>query len=411
LDYFYKMKLTHIVPRFWPQFDGLGDYARLLGDCLLAKHDIKSRYIVGDPAWPGNGSPILTQHEVCAVPAQAATDLLRVLRDSEIIVLHYVGYGYHARGVPFWINLAMRQWRESDSGRRLVVVFHELWASGPPWKSECYLGLLQRKLVSELHRMADLSITSGQLGMQRLNAIQRRRTLLHPVPSGISIAAAADRTWAKAGAPVTLALFGMPVQRELSLRKHLRLVNALERNGLLARVNVIGKGAKSGYTPSDEVRLLRKMIPWRKIHVVPDASPEEVGRVLSESDLMLSFYPSRWIAKSGSVMAALANGAVPVLREGKDLVLLKDGVEVLVCGNEKTSIANIIESVRQGELARIGAAGREWYLRTADWPILGARLAETLHSIVADKYLNAPQTKAKDATSPGFTGAQISNEN
>ena len=373
------MKLIHIVPRFRPQFDGLGDYARLLGDYLLSDHGIESRYLVGDPEWPGLAQEH-SDHDVSAVTRRDAASLAAQVEDSEIVVLHYVGYGYQSRGIPFWINEGIRRWLGGDAARKLIVVFHELWASGPPWKSECYLGFIQRRLVSDLYRMADLSIVSGPLAQRSLEAFGCRRIMLHYVPSGISNDEAERRSWASR-CNIKVALFGMLSQRELSLRSHAHLLMALESADLLGGVNVIGQGARDGDSPSREVRALRNIIPRSKIHVLPDATSEEIGRMLASSDIMLSFYPSRWLGKSGSVMAALANGVVPILREGVDLSFLRDGVEVIVCSGDQVSIDKTISLIRSGALERMGRDGRGWYLRQVDWPILANRLSRALFAL------------------------------
>lgn len=379
------MKVTHIVPRFSPQFDGLGDYARLLGDHLQRDHGVANRYVVGDPHWTeeARSAARVFTHDVFAVTRQRADALLALIEEASIVVLHYVGYGYQSRGVPFWINRALSQWKSLGAPRYLFVVFHELWASGPPWKSECYLGFIQRRLVAELHRMADASLTSGALGLRRLKAIRDHRMIIHPVPSGISSESVPTRSWHRAGEPVTLALFGLPSQRELSARAHQNLVAQLERDGLLAGVNVIGKSARGGSHPSRDVAILGRVIDLAKVHLVADASSELAGRTLSESDLLLSFYPSRWLGKSGSVMAGLANGVVPVLPEGRDLEALGLRDEVFVCGSERASYEPLLAGIREGGIARAGQAARRWYVANSDWPVLAEKVMTTLRSFQA----------------------------
>ncbi|HEY8900378.1 MAG TPA: hypothetical protein VIM61_08195 [Chthoniobacterales bacterium] len=377
------MKITHIVPRFWPQFDGLGDYARMLGRHLQEESGIESRFLVGDPAWRASSGdfPDGTSLEITAVSQQTVAGLLERLQGVETVVLHYVGYGYHNRGIPFWINRAMKTWKQSSPAHRLIVVFHELWASGPPWKSECYLGWIQRRLVRELHDLCDLSVASVPLALRRLQALRRKETILHPVPCNMGSESGHSRKWHKGG-PVRLALFGMPTQREISLKSHLRLVAALHEAGLVEAVNVIGKDARSGDDPSNEVRILRGILPEERIHIVSNATPERAGQALAESDLLLSFYPSRWLFKSGSSMAALANGAIPVLPEGRDLEILAEGREILVCSGEKSSIAGILSQIQKpGGLGTIARGGYDWYWAHADWPILTRKLAAALERL------------------------------
>jgi hypothetical protein len=370
------MKITQIVPRFRPQIDGLGDYARLLGERLAAECGINSDYVVGDLAWSGDGGEM-----VRAVKQQTAGALLEALGDCETVVLHYVGYGYHNRGIPFWINRAIRQWKCGGKERRLVVIFHELWASGPPWKSEFYLGWIQRNLVRELHELADVSVASVPFAHRSLEALRRKPLILHPVPSNIGSSDNLARHWHESGS-LRVALFGMPSQRLVSLRRHLRLVSELHQAGLLRHVRVIGKDVRTGDDPSSDIQLLRTVVPEERILTDSNADFERAGQALAESDILLSFYPSRWLFKSGSAMAALANGAVPVLPEENDLEILSAGHEILVCSGDDASLARFLARVGQpGGIGGIGRAGYDWYWRNADWPILAQKLTAALERL------------------------------
>lgn len=370
------MKITHVVPRLAPQIDGLGDYARRLGDHLFEESGIRSNYLVGDPSWAPGASCLQdpAASEVRAVSRQSTEDLLNALKDTETVMLHYVGYGYQTRGVPLWINHAIRKWRKTSSGRKLIVVFHELWASGPPWKSECYLGWLQQRLVRELFHLADVAVANAPHAWRRLEAISPRKTLFHPVPCNVSVHFGKARRW-HCGGPVTLALFGMPAQRKRSLRKHANLVTMLDRAGLISRVSIVGNGASAGDRPSEDVRMLRGLVSHCDIHVLPDATPEEAGAALASADMLLSFYPSRWLFKSGSAMAALANGAVPVIPEGRHLEIVTEGKEVLVCSGNRRSVSAIFERVGSREgIASSEQSAQAWYYACADWPILARKL-------------------------------------
>ena len=80
-----------------------------------------------------------------------------------ILVLHYVGYGYARRGAPVWLVQGLRRWKSGASQRGLVVMFHEVWAFGPPWTSSFWLFPLQRALAAELLRLADTFLTNTGL--------------------------------------------------------------------------------------------------------------------------------------------------------------------------------------------------------------------------------------------------------
>src|SRR5262245_52331834 len=143
------MEIIQIVPRLPPAINGLGDYAFLLARELRATHDIHSHFIVCDPDLESTGS--LDGFPVRCVAARTASDMVDLLegmlRSDATALLHYVGYGYADRGCPFWLVQGLEQWRRRGGGRRLVTMFHELYAFGPPWRSSFWTMPLQRSIA------------------------------------------------------------------------------------------------------------------------------------------------------------------------------------------------------------------------------------------------------------------------
>jgi hypothetical protein len=157
-------RVLQIVPRLPPQVDGLGDYAAELGTALAAQHGFTVDYLVTDPAWRPDGS----LRRVRSLSMPTATALLAHLKSAAlegpfVVLLHYVGYAYQARGCPRWLVEGLTAWRSAAaSQRRLVVMFHELYASGPPWSSAFWLSHYQRHLAARLARLADALFTNSQ---------------------------------------------------------------------------------------------------------------------------------------------------------------------------------------------------------------------------------------------------------
>ena len=56
------------------------------------------------------------------------------LTAGETVLLHYANYAYQRRGCPARLVAGLEAWRRSGGGR-LVTVFHEVYAEGPPWRS------------------------------------------------------------------------------------------------------------------------------------------------------------------------------------------------------------------------------------------------------------------------------------
>ncbi len=374
------MEVTHITPRFAPQIDGLGDYGRLLALELGRAHGCTNRGIVGDPAWARLAEGTTSPFPVAAVRERTADELLRKLGNAKTVILNYVGYGYHQRGTPFWINRAIGRWKSASPSRRLIVVFHELWASGPPWKSEFYLGFIQRRLVSELHRMCDAALTSTPLMFRMLEAIQPGKTQFQPIPSNLPTLTLEVRTLHHQG-PVSVIAFGQEASRRLGIRAHTELLRALHREGLLAGIRVVGKGADASETPSDDVRLLRTFLPSDLIAATSDVSASEGAALLGRSDLFLSYYPSALLCKSGALMAALGSGCVPILPEATKANPLAEGRELLACDGSEEQIRLIVDRVRSAGLANLAEAGWNWYQRNASIEVVGSTVAGLLRRL------------------------------
>ncbi|MFL6197464.1 MAG: glycosyltransferase family 1 protein [Thermoanaerobaculia bacterium] len=130
------MKILQITPHLPPPFEGVGTYATALAGAL-ARRGIETRFLV---------------------PDRTVRGLSREIGDAETVLLHYAGYGYQRRGCPAWLAEGLASWRG-----RLVTVFHEAWASGPPWRSSFWLLPLQRRIAAALARRSSALATTLQI--------------------------------------------------------------------------------------------------------------------------------------------------------------------------------------------------------------------------------------------------------
>ncbi|MEY8688542.1 MAG: hypothetical protein AB9M53_01505 [Leptothrix sp. (in: b-proteobacteria)] len=79
------------------------------------------------------------------------------------LVLHFSGYGYARRGLCFWLLDELRHARTALGAQmRLLVVFHELYATGPPWRSAFWVSGLQQRIAAQLARQADALWTNSE---------------------------------------------------------------------------------------------------------------------------------------------------------------------------------------------------------------------------------------------------------
>ncbi|HSV64104.1 MAG TPA: hypothetical protein VLH83_12230, partial [Chthoniobacterales bacterium] len=139
--------VLQIVPQLPGSFDGVGDYALNLARALSADHGIITTFLVAakTSATSKEGYAVISGLD-CDASAELA-------RTHDHVILHYVNYGYQSRGVPFLLRNFVKQLRHQLRGR-WITMFHELYASGPPWKSAFWLRPFQVRIA---HEMIDAS--------------------------------------------------------------------------------------------------------------------------------------------------------------------------------------------------------------------------------------------------------------
>lgn len=175
-------KIIQIIPQLPPSVNGLGDYALNLARQLRQDFDIETHFIVGDPSW--TGARQIEDFSISKVTAHKPSNLLSILANySSTILLHYVGYGYAKRGCPKWLVDGLQIWRTANSQRRLVIMFHEIYAFGPVWTSSFWLSSLQKNLAARLTKVSDRCLTSMQKYAEILHHLsQNQQNFITNVP-------------------------------------------------------------------------------------------------------------------------------------------------------------------------------------------------------------------------------------
>lgn len=137
------LKCLVITPALPPTVNGVQDFANILASALSME----------------------TTVEFCVLPLSSSSEnnVLTIVNSFSMVHLHYVGYGYSARGIPGNLVRALEKWKQNKRNQ-LLVTFHELFAaSNIPWKSSFYLQKYQKFLFFRLSKIADYAITSGHV--------------------------------------------------------------------------------------------------------------------------------------------------------------------------------------------------------------------------------------------------------
>lgn len=77
---------------------------------------------------------------------------------GDLLLLHFSGYGFQKRGVPMWLIKKINSLRTQF--KSFGVVFHELFAFGPPWGSAFWLNGFQKGIARELVSISDFWLTN-----------------------------------------------------------------------------------------------------------------------------------------------------------------------------------------------------------------------------------------------------------
>jgi len=275
-----RVRLIQVVP---PGPGGVRDYADALRD-----------------AWSKRG----LDSEVMAFDHEAARE--RPLRERLMcagragrvaVLLHVSGYGYERRALFGWLLREVLDAQRALGERlRLLAMFHELFASGPPWRSAFWLGGLQARLVRRLAQAADAVCTNTQRHVPFLRGAIDSATPFRCLPVFSTIGEAVHRPPPHDREPALVA-FGSQSTRRRALSQLRLHSSALQRLGI-RYITEIGSGE-----PTEP----HCGLPHRFAGQLP---AQEVGRQLLLHRWGLLEYPASHLGKSTVFAAYAAHGCV-----------------------------------------------------------------------------------------------------
>jgi hypothetical protein len=351
------VRIVQIVSSLAAGAGGVADCAWLLAD-TLGSRGIESRFVVTDGGEEiGNFSIEGLRERTGEAVAQTL-----VVIGAGTTLLHFVGYAYERRGLCGWLIDGLARWKAGDDRRRLLVMFHELWAFGPPWRSSFWTHPLQRRIAFRLAVLADGWVTSTELYARRLHRLGAggKPSLVLPVPSNVgepeNLARLTER-------PTIAVVFGQrPLRRQVyqSWRKFMPLLIGAG----IERIADIGD-------PLEEGAMALCSLPVQRHGFLPaDAASE----VLRTTRLGLLVYPIDFAAKSGVLAAYAAHGVLPVLSSPTPGAAdgLVPGTNLCLIGTPGDKL------VDRGD--GIATAARRWY-DGHDLATTSAKLADLLQSL------------------------------
>lgn len=268
--------VAQIVPELPPAIGGVAGYAAALAGALEERAGWTTRFLVPGPM-----------------------DLARELAGDGTLLLHYANYGYERRGCPAALIDGLARWKAGRPGGRLVTVFHEVYASGPPWRSSFWLSPRQRRLAARLARLSDRLLTPLALYAGLLaRLVPGARAAVAPVFSTVGEPPGAPE-WN--GRAATLIVFGGAGARARAYGELRPALAAACRELEIAEILDVGPDAGAPGRLDG--------VPVRTLGVLPAA---EVGARMLAARAGFLAYPPPFLAKSTIFAAYCAHGLVPV---------------------------------------------------------------------------------------------------
>lgn len=357
-------RLIVIVPRVAPLMDGIGDYALALARGLRSEFNVASSFVVTDPAWKGSQVEGFAVHRLRGHTSDELFEALPQERAGRVL-LHYEGYAYAKRGCPTWLIEALERWQKTSSEHVLLTLFHELYASGPPWTSSFWLSRQQRSLVARLARLSDQNFTSLALYVQRLDQMGNRAESLavfssigEPLQTPPPLASRRRR----------LVVFGTGGRRlqvyERSAESLVRICRELD----IEEIWDIGRESDSYPVPSIGVPVI----------TCGEMSGPEVSEILLDSIAGVIDYPADMLAKSTIFAAYCAHRMMPLVA-GYGGAETSDGLTL----GAQYQLVNDLRKLDLSSAQRIADNAYDWY-QTHRLAIHTHRLAAQLERVTPE---------------------------
>lgn len=288
--------LFHISPSLPPTVNGLGDYAKILGQKIFDETGQFPPVFVVPAA--DEIRRVADNATVIHVQRSAAS-VQRILEryHAQTVCLHFSGYGYARWGLCWWLVDGLTRWKKRDPKRRLLTVFHEVFAHGKLWRSSMFTSPLQVRIAKSLASITDGALTTSEAAASVLAEWMPTRPVA-PI-SVFSNVGEVDSPPDLAGRENAAVVFGQAERREAVYR-------ALTASpDVLSRLMRIGIDVINDVGPSIDV-------PERIAGIRVDArgilASSQIADLLLSARIGLVSYNLDYISKSGIVAAYAAHG-------------------------------------------------------------------------------------------------------
>ena len=308
-------QVIQIIPSPPSPRDGVADYARTLAVRLRESHRIDSTFLTA----AHYAGQVLPEGSYVLSPWRHVLSKLKDF-DEAPVIFHYVNYGYERRGVPLWLPRVLRQ---TKARRRLVTIFHELYAGGSFRQSAFWLRPLQMRIARLVAERSDVALVSSGFYGQQLQRLSPKTIILtHPVFSNFGEPELTPTDMTERD-PHRWAICGGTQLLERSLTSFGEIIHRIKGPDAPRQLVVIGG------TASPAIKQALRNLGTIKVTHYPDVQASTASGLLAGCTFGWIDYfvqtdiPFSVILKSGAFAALCAHGVIPVAPRAGEVVTIQ----------------------------------------------------------------------------------------
>jgi hypothetical protein len=300
-------QLVQIVPVRSTSAEGVGDYATRIAERMHGRHGISTRFIACTPLPPERR--LKDRWETHELARRHADDLAAALEASgdASVLLQLSGYGFHPKALTFWVARAIERWRGTNPARRVMTVFHELYATGPVWSSPFWLSGLQIRGVRRIYRGSVAAIATTERNVAHLRRWEPAGPPLAWMPCFATVGEPEGPTPCASERAASLVVFGRSSVLDSVYRDAIPALEAFVRANAIEQV--IDIGARPSPPPAQ--------VAGVPLHALGELPPGPLIAALSTARFGLLQYEANRLAKSSIFGALAAAGTIPVCVSGE----------------------------------------------------------------------------------------------
>lgn len=290
--------LVQITPEYPPKIGGVGSYAANITQSFQYRGELLHTIVTN------NHHDVEPSNKVYKLISSTGQELQRSLEDlgSTSVLLHFSGYGYARWGLCYWLVKGLREWKKDRKDRRIVTIFHEVYATGLIWRASFWTSPPQQQIARDLAKLSDMAFVTSQGGYEMLKPLYPELSLeILPVFSNIGEPDEVIPLNHREGIAVVFGGTGQRDQTYRVLKHHTdALMSGFEKLAITEIID-IGPG-----------HCAPKQLAGFPVRTLGILSAETVSNWLKCVRIAILNYPLSMITKSTIFAAYLAHGVLTV---------------------------------------------------------------------------------------------------